>query len=175
MGLSEKMIVTQLLMAFCVGFSIAIEASDMREADGLHGKDALPERSKRLFFVSATSSTSTLITGFTCYISAAALVTRKKRRKRSYLEDSIDEQPQSSVEEAINPARIQSLTDSDESAYIEAGMKEADAKQRQGKFLIYWLTTTSVIMETSYSNTQTLASIQCTPSSYVMSNCASLG
>merc|ERR1711860_60637 len=108
MGLSEKMIVTQLLLAFCVGFSLAIEASDMGEADGLHGKDALPERSKRLFFVSTTSSTSTLITGFTCYISKAALVTCK-RRKRSYLEESIDEQPQSLVEEGIDPARIQSF------------------------------------------------------------------
>ena len=54
-------------------------------------------------------------------------------------------------------------------------MFHADAKQREGKFLLYWLTTTSVITETSYSGTQSLASINCTPSSYVMSNCASLG
>merc|ERR1712154_193217 len=117
----------------------------------------------------------TLITAFTCYISAAALVTCKKRRKRSYLEESIDEQPQSLVEEAIDPERMHSLDDSDESAFLEAGMNEAEAKQREGKFLLYWLTTTSVVTETSYSATQTLASLHCTPSSYAMTNCVSLG
>merc|ERR1719410_2284674 len=158
--------VTPLVLTFCVGFSLAQDASNKKaaiELDGNDGAGPANARSKRLFFVSTTSSTSTLITAFTCYISAAALVTCKKRRKRSYLEESID------------PARIQSLDDSDESAFLEAGMNEADAKQREGKFLLYWLTTTSVVTETSYTNTQTLASIHCTPSSYVMTNCASLG
>ena len=50
-----------------------------------------------------------------------------------------------------------------------------EAKQREGKFLLYWMTTTSVITTTSFTLTQTLASIACTPSSFVMSNCASLG
>merc|ERR1711923_365059 len=175
---TQKMHVTPLVLTFCVGFSLAQDASNKKaavELDGNDGAGPANARSKRLFFVSTTSSTSTLITAFTCYISAAALVTCKKRRKRSYLEESIDEQPQSLVEEAIDPARIQSLADSDESAFLEAGMNEADAKQREGKFLLYWLTTTSVVTETSFSATQSLASIHCTPSSYVMTNCASLG
>merc|ERR1712095_562 len=169
----EKMIV-QLALAFCVGFSLAQEVPEKKDAIGLNGKDGAgstdSERNKRLFFVSTASSTSTLITDFTCYISTATLLTCKKRRKRSYLEDSIGE---SSLEEqAINPARIQPQ---DEIDTVEAGFNEADAKQREGKFLLYWLTTTSVLTTTTYTETRTLASIACTPSSYAMSNCASLG
>merc|ERR1712147_10257 len=171
---TEKMIVTQLVLAFCVGFSLAQEVSDKKDAIRVDGKDgaglADSERSKRLFFVSTTSSTSTLVTDFTCFISTAALLTCKKRRKRSYLEDTIVES--SLEEEAINPARIQPQ---DEIDTLEAGLNEAEAKQREGKFLLYWLTTTSVLTTTTYTETRTLASIACTPSSYVMSNCASLG
>merc|ERR1719444_138687 len=152
------MIVTQLVLAFCVGFSLTQEVSDKKDAIGLDGKDGAgsekSERNKRLFFVSTTSSTSTLVTDFTCYLTKAALVTCGKRRKRSYLEDTVSE-PKSLVDEAINPARIQPQ---DESANLSAGFNEADAKQREGRFLLYWLTTTSVITETSYTQTQTLAS-----------------
>ena len=63
-------------------------------------------RSKRLFFVSTTSSTSTVVTALTCYLTKAALVVcGKRRKKRSYLEESNDEQPTSLAEGAINPAR----------------------------------------------------------------------
>merc|ERR1712095_161308 len=168
-----KMIVTQFVLAFCVGFSLAQKVSKKNDAIGLDGKDGAglenSERNKRLFFVSTTSSTSTLVTDFTCFISTAALLTCKKRR-RSYLEDSPGES--SLEEEAINPARIQPQ---DEIDTVEAGFNEADAKQREGKFLLYWLTTTSVLTTTTYTETRTLASIACTPSSYAMSNCASLG
>merc|ERR1711902_361654 len=102
---TEKMIVTQLVLALCVGFSLAQEAPERKEAVELDGRDgagpAGTDRSKRLFFVSTTSSTSTLVTRFTCYVSKAALVSCKKRRKRSYLEESPDVQPQSFAEEAI--------------------------------------------------------------------------
>merc|ERR1711983_393246 len=119
---TEKMIVTQLVLAFCVGFSLAQEVLEKKDAIGLDGKDGAgvtdSERNKRLFFVSTTPSTSTLVTDFTCYLTAAALVTCKKRRKRSYLEDSIGE---SLVEEAINPARIQPQDD-----YLSAGLNEVE-------------------------------------------------
>ena len=36
---TEKMIVTQLVLAFCVGFSLAQEVSDKKDAIGLDGKD----------------------------------------------------------------------------------------------------------------------------------------
>merc|ERR1719444_581368 len=106
------MIVTQLVFAFCVGISLTQEVSDKKDAIGLDGKNGAgsekSERNKRLFFVSTTSSTSTLVTDFTCYLTKAALVTC------------------------------------------------------EGRFLLYWLTTTSVITETSYTQTQTLASLHCT-------------
>merc|ERR1719507_1827412 len=129
------MIVTQLVLAFCVGFSLAQEAPEKKEAVELDGKDgagpAGTDRSKRLFFVSTTSSTSTLVTRFTCYLTKAALVSCKKRRRRSYLEESPDQQPQSFAEEAILPARIQPITEGaeDESSNLAPGFNEVDAKQ----------------------------------------------
>ena len=36
---TEKMIVTQLVFAFCVGFSLTQEVSDKKDAIGLDGKD----------------------------------------------------------------------------------------------------------------------------------------
>ena len=49
-----------------------------------------------------------------------------------------------------------------------------DSAERQGKYLLYWLTKTAVATTTSYVNTITLASLQCTPSQFTMSNCASI-
>ena len=46
-------------------------------------------RSKRLFFVSTTSTTSTILTGSYCYMSTnAAVVTCKRRRKRNLADEA---------------------------------------------------------------------------------------
>ena len=45
------------------------------------------------------------------------------------------------------------------------------ASKREGKYLLYWLTTTSVVTTYSYIATVTLASLHCTPSNYVMTTC----
>merc|ERR1712043_4297 len=177
---TQKMIVTPWVLALCVGVSLSQEVTaskDALEQDGKEGAGTSSvERNKRLFFVSTTSSTSTVVTAMTCYLTKAALVVcGKRRKKRSYLEESNDEQPTSLAEGAINPARTQPLSAADESANLAPGYNEIEAKQREGKFLLYWMTTTSVITTTSFTLTQTLASIACTPSSFVMSNCASLG
>ena len=42
---------------------------------------------------------------------------------------------------------------------------------REGKFLVYWMTTTSITTITSYSATNTMASIVCTPSNFGVSQC----
>ena len=42
---------------------------------------------------------------------------------------------------------------------------------REGKFLVYWMTTTSITTMTSYSATRTVASLICTPSGYGISQC----
>ena len=42
-------------------------------------------------------------------------------------------------------------------------------RDRKGKFLLYWMTTTSTT--TSYTATTTVYSLRCTPSAFVFSSC----
>ena len=49
--------------------------------------DDLEERNPKLFFVSTSSSTSTVVTTRTCYQTKAALTTCGKRKKRNLLDD----------------------------------------------------------------------------------------
>ena len=44
-------------------------------------------------------------------------------------------------------------------------------EEREAKFLVYWLTTTSVSTSFSYSTTSTLGSLSCTPSGFYLSVC----
>ena len=43
--------------------------------------------------------------------------------------------------------------------------------ERAGKFLLYWMTTTSTSTSTTYSSTSTLASLECTPNGFAISAC----
>lgn len=56
-----------------------------------------------------------------------------------------------------------------------AGSRIPDAKipegVREGKFVLYWLTTTSTSTTTAYSTTSTIASLTCTPSGFGLSSC----
>merc|ERR1712018_521418 len=53
----------------------------------------------------------------------------------------------------------------DELSEVEA----AQTNEREGKFLLYWMTTTST--STTYTATTTVSSLDCTPSGFVISNC----
>ena len=53
-----------------------------------------------------------------------------------------------------------------------AEIEEGEKVDREGKFLLYWMTTTST--STSYLSTVTLSSLECTPADFTMSNCSSL-
>ena len=44
-----------------------------------------------------------------------------------------------------------------------------DEQAREGKFLMYWMTTTST--STTYTTTTTISSLACTPSGFTISNC----
>ena len=44
-------------------------------------------------------------------------------------------------------------------------------RKREGKFLLYWMTTTLTSTSTSYTATSTLATLDCTPTSYSLSQC----
>merc|ERR1711997_739862 len=55
---------------------------------------------------------------------------------------------------------------------VESGQAEYE---REGKFLLYWKTTTSTSTYTSYTATTTLGALECTPSSFGISQCPSNG
>jgi len=48
--------------------------------------------------------------------------------------------------------------------------KDEQPRDREGKFLLYWMTTTST--STTFTATTTVSSLACTPSGFVISNCS---
>ena len=53
---------------------------------------------------------------------------------------------------------------------IESSIKDQEPK-REGKFLVYWLTTTTTSTSTAYTATSTIASLQCTPAGFPYAAC----
>merc|ERR1712210_72586 len=100
-------------------------------------------RKPKLFFVSTSATTSTLQTAFVCYVTSAAPTSvcgRKKRRAISF--------------DGMEP----------EGAAVQ--LDEASSKvsgRRKGRFLLYWITTTSISTSTSFTITYSVSSALCTP------------
>merc|ERR1711982_66270 len=90
----------------------------------------------------------TLTTASTCYLTSGTLTAcGGKRRRRSVIADGALEDD----EKIITASRL------------EPSINEPEAKsQREGKFLLYWLTTTTTSTSTTFSATNTIT-IQCTP------------
>ena len=61
--------------------------------------------------------------------------------------------------------------DDEEDQLLESGQNDVDT-ERKGKFLLYWLTTTSTSTTTSFTSTTSIAGVECTPAGFTMSSCA---
>merc|ERR1712083_1201801 len=107
------------------------------------------ERHPKLFFVSTNSTTSTLKTGTECYVSSGTLSTCPGRKRRAILFDGAQ-----LVQSDVEPSQ---LTEGVRSSK-ELGM------DRKGKFLLYWITTTSISTSASFTTTFSINSVLCTPS-----------
>merc|ERR1712018_682246 len=155
--LSDRMLFLQILFC-CIALCLSEENLDSQ------GK--ANRRNQKLFFVSTTSSTSTIVTGSYCMVSSNTAIVTCKRRKRRFLQDKSEE-----LGLKISPDRPQDIDEDEAEAAeeLETGINEKD--KRQGKYLLYWLTTTSIISTTSYSETQTIASVTCTPSGWTITTC----
>merc|ERR1719221_1672111 len=120
------------------------------------GQEAKPNvngKTPKLFFVSSSSTTSTFSTTTLCYSSIAnAAVVACGRKKRAILDEDLGFSEQTNIEsDSVHED-------------IVSGMDEATSSEsRQGKFLLYWLTTTSTSTLTSYTGTTTLV-VSCLPS-----------
>merc|ERR1712014_443884 len=126
------------------------------------GEDSGKKRTKRLFYVSTTSSTTTLRTDTICYASTTTTLGTCGRRKRRSFGDisSYD-----SDYGKIDPTGL-----SDEPTEDIEDSKE-HVMSRKPRFLVYWMTTTSLSTLTSYTTTLTVASLTCTPSALELSLC----
>merc|ERR1719192_1577631 len=99
------------------------------------------ERHPKLFFVSTSSTTSVLSTASICYVSTTSLASCTGRKRRAIDGAQLD---QSDVEPSQLTEGVRSSK--------ELGL------DRKGKFLLYWITTTS------FTTTFSINSVLCTPS-----------
>merc|ERR1712117_835882 len=136
------------LLTLCVSFT-AINADKNVE------NELTPSRKPKLFFVSTSVSVSTLSTLTFCYSTDMVTATCTSKRRRSILDALFTESDQADI---IKPDEPQDDLDSSIDEFDEEGV------ERDGKFLMYWLTTTSTTTSTSYTATSTLIISSCTPS-----------
>merc|ERR1712244_170560 len=137
---------------------------------GVRGEEAEVEvkesRAPRVFYVSTTTSTTTIFTQTICYMSTATAPVACGKRKKRFT----DLDKQVALDGDIQPFRSSDLEGEEEEAPELDTSKDVDNK-RDGKFLVYWLTTTSLSTLTSFTRTVTIGSIKCTPSGYTNTLC----
>ena len=110
-------------------------------------------RKPKLFFVSTSATTSTLQTASICYVSSATIATCTGRKRRTISLDG--DQP----EGAVQPSTLKRRDVKVDSEQEELSLN----KNREGRFLLYWITTTSISTSTSFTTTFTVSSALCTP------------
>merc|ERR1711950_31445 len=118
---------------------------------------AKADRTGKIFYVTTTTSISTVNSVEFCYVLSAPatpLITCARRRRRMLSEASSDVQT-----EDISPS----------ASDIESSQE--DMEERHGRFVNYWITTTFTSTKTANTATSTLKSIYCTPNGFTYNNC----
>ena len=109
-------------------------------------------RKPKLFFVSTSATTSTLQTASICYVSSATIATCTGRKRRTISLDGVE--PEGAVHPSMFKRELASVREETNSKVNE---------RREGRFLLYWITTTSISTSTSFTTTFTVSSALCTP------------
>merc|ERR1712113_301920 len=102
-------------------------------------------RQPKLFYVSTSVTTSTLQTASICYVSSTSLTTCTGRKRRAIEMASADTSAELEPSHSGKHDTASSVDDS-----------------REGRFLLYWITTTSISTSTSFTTTFTVSSALCT-------------
>ena len=110
-------------------------------------------RKPKLFFVSTSATTSTLQTASICYVSSATIATCTGRKRRTISLDG------DLPENALQPSTLKRRDVKVDSEQEKLSLN----KNREGRFLLYWITTTSISTSTSFTTTFTVSSALCTP------------
>merc|ERR1712037_171892 len=119
------------------------------------GSAVLCEEVARLFFVSTSATTSTLQTASICYVTSDSLATCTGRKRRTISLDGME------PEGAVQPSTFKREVEGESVKQDEVSSKVN--VNREGRFLLYWITTTSISTSTSFTITYTVSSALCTP------------
>merc|ERR1719178_352766 len=116
-------------------------------------------RQPKLFFV-----TSTLQTLSICYVSTAAPSACSGRKRRSISLEPVESKRRSiSLDEMEPEGAVQPSTINREVNGEPLQDEASSIANREGRFLLYWITTTSISTSTSFTTTYTISSVACTP------------
>ena len=126
-------------------------------------------RGGKIFYVTTTSSISTVSTATYCWVqetmSFAPLTCGKKKRKKRAVKVIADK---SGEDLDIQPSSILPEVDNREP---ESEVMSSQGEDRKGKFVNYWITTTFTSTTTSYTSTLSIATIECTPNGWTYVQC----
>merc|ERR1712121_389814 len=106
-------------------------------------------RKPRLFYVSTSSYITSISTASICYISSTEKPPISCSRKKRMI--TVDGETESEVQPSKSD--VDTLQSHEEKDNIE----------REGRFLVYWITTTSPSYFTSYTTTYSISSVTCSP------------
>merc|ERR1712172_248865 len=112
-------------------------------------------RKPKLFFVSTSATTSTLQTASICYVTSATITTCAGRKRRTISLDGME------PEGAVQPSTFKREVEGESVKQDEVSSKVNG--NREGRFLLYWITTTSISTSTSFTFTYSVSSAVCTP------------
>merc|ERR1712223_924006 len=134
----------------CCGHNTAFNMNQIILVVALFGSLVLSEevvRKPKLFFVSTSATTTTLQTVSICYLSTKTAYVACTGRKRRAITTF------SEMETEIQPKQDK----------VDSSLQKAESGGRDGRFLLYWITTTSISTSTSYTITYSVSSVTCTP------------
>ena len=117
-------------------------------------------RKPKLFFVSTSATTSTLQTLSICYVSSATPAACTGRKRRSI---SLEPAESKSLDGMESEGAVQPSTINREVNGEPLQDEASSIANREGRFLLYWITTTSISTSTSFTTTYSVSSIACTP------------
>merc|ERR1712024_217016 len=127
------------------------------------------ERAGKIFYVTTTSSISTVSTATFCFVQATQsyipLTCGKKKRKKRAVKVISDK---SAEDLDIHPSSIYPEEDNEE---IESEVMSSQGEERKGKFVNYWTTTFTSTTTTSYTSTLSTATVECTPVGWTYVQC----
>merc|ERR1739846_114679 len=117
-------------------------------------------RKPKLFFVSTSATTSALQTASICYVTSTSVATCTGRKRRAISLDGTE------PEGAVQPSTFKREVEGESVKQDEVSSKVN--VNREGRFLLYWITTTSISTSTSFTITYTVSSALCTPAGAVL-------